>query len=355
MVRLRLIHITIVCALFSSCSSISQTTSSSEREKSKLTTSTTFINPILPSGPDPWVIKKDNSYYFTHTSGNSIEIYRTTKMSELSTAPVKTVWIPPQGKTYSKEIWAPEIHYLHRKWYLYFAADDGDNAHHRLYVLENKSADPLAGQWKLRGKVADASDKWAIDATEVDFHGKSYLMWSGWESDTNGQQNIYIAKLANPWTITGKRVLISAPTYDWERQGAPPAVNEGPEALMSPSGKLFVTFSASGCWTDHYAIGLLRLKENGDPLNAADWTKSPTPVFVTNAQNGAYSPGHNGFFISRDGSENWIIYHANAKAGQGCGDERNPRMQKFTWKTNGDPDFGEPVKINTPIRKPSGE
>jgi GH43 family beta-xylosidase len=161
--------------------------------------------------------------------------------------------------------------------------------------------------------------------------------------------------LQNPWTIEGKRVMISTPTFAWEKNGAPPQINEGPEALINPNGKLFITYSASGCWTDDYALGLLSLKDNGDPMNAADWRKSSTPVFVKQPQNGAYGPGHNGFFKSRDGKEDWIIYHANPLPGEGCGDERNPRMQKFIWNEDGTPNFGKPLQIDSAIRKPSGE
>ena len=40
----------------------------------------------------------------------------------------------------------------------------------------------------------------------------------------------------------------------------------------------------------------LTLKDGGDPLNAADWTKSANPVFTKNTPGGVYGPGHNGFF-----------------------------------------------------------
>jgi GH43 family beta-xylosidase len=276
-------------------------------------------------------------------------------MSGLKHATPVTIWTPPKTGAYSKDIWAPEIHYLRKKWYVYFAADNGANETHRIYVLENPSPDPLTGTWTLKGKITDSSDHWAIDATEFDYNGRSYLLWSGWDSTVNDKQNIYIARLKNPWTIEGRRVMISTPIFDWEKNGAPPQVNEGPEAIMNPWRKLFVTYSASGCWTDGYAMGLLSLKENGDPMDAADWTKSPNPVFTTQEQNGAYGPGHNGFFKSRDGKEDWIIYHANVLPAEGCGNSRNPRMQKFTWNTDGTPYFGEPLTINTPIRKPSGE
>jgi|KBSMisStaDraftv2_1062788.scaffolds.fasta_scaffold96519_1 GH43 family beta-xylosidase len=319
------------------------------------TVDTTFTNPLLQSGPDPWVIQKDTFYYYTNTFGNHIAIYKTDEMSKLKNGVPVTIWIPPSNGAYSKDIWAPEIHYLQNKWYVYFAADNGANETHRIYVLENSSPDPTTATWIFKGKIADSSDRWAIDASEFEYNGQSYLLWSGWEASVNDKQNIYIAKLQNPWTIEGNRVMISTPAYDWEKNGAPPQINEGPEALINPSGKLFVTYSASGCWTDNYAIGLLSLKENGNPMNAADWTKSSTPVFVKQPQNGAYGPGHNGFFKSRDGRENWIIYHANSLPGEGCGDERNPRMQKFTWNADGTPNFGEPLQIDSSIRKPSGE
>jgi GH43 family beta-xylosidase len=315
-----------------------------------------FSNPLLPGGPDPWVIQKDTNYYYTNTMGNRVAIYKTSKMSQLAKANAITVWTPPAAGAYSKNIWAPEIHVFNQKWYLYFAADDGDNKNHRIYALENDSPDPLTASWIFKGKIADTlNDKWAIDASAFEYKSQLYFIWSGWQADVDGEQDIYIAKMKDPLTIDGSRVKISSPTYPWEKMGAPPVINEGPEALINSKNQLFITYSASGCWTDDYSLGLLTLDAGGDPMNAADWEKTPTPVFSTVAANSAYAPGHNSFFKSRDGSEDWLLYHANSSASQGCGDSRSPRMQKFTWNTDGSPNFGEPVKININIKKPSGE
>jgi GH43 family beta-xylosidase len=319
-------------------------------------TDTSFTNPLLPSGPDPWVVQKDTVYYYMNTLGDHLGIYSTNKMSALSKAAITSIWTPPTSGPYSKEIWAPELHYFQGKWFVYFAADDGNNANHRLYVLENDSADPLSANWVFKGKIADSSaDNWAIDASAFQYNNQYYLIWSGWPGSTNAEQDIYIAQLSDPVTMQGHRVLISSPTMAWETVGAPPTINEGPEALINPAGQLFLTYSASGCWTDSYCLGLLTLKTGGNPLNAADWTKSATPVFSSRPSAGAYAPGHNGFFVSRDGTEQWIIYHANSTAGEGCGDTRNPRMQSFSWNPDGSPAFGVPVPINQPLRKPSGE
>lgn len=317
---------------------------------------TTFTNPLLTSGADPWVILQDTTYYYTNTLGNHIALYATSKMSQLSKASVTTIWTPPVAGSYSKEIWAPEMHLFGGKWYVYFAADDGNNDNHRIYALENDAANPLSGSWTFKGKIADTlHDTWAIDASAFDYDNQLYMVWSGWQGSVNTEQDIFIAKMKDPVTMDGGRVLISSPGNAWEKVGAPPAVNEGPEALVGPAGQLMLTFSASGCWTDSYCLGLLSLRTGGDPMNPADWTKSANPVFSTQSGNGAFAPGHNGFFKSRDGRQDWIIYHANATAGLGCGAARSPRIQQFTWNLDGTPNFGVPAAINTPLPRPSGE
>ena len=318
-------------------------------------TETEFKNPLLSSGPDPWVVQKDTNYYYTHTAGNKLILYKTNKMSSLGKASQKTIWSPPSSTAYSENLWAPELHSIGNKWYMYFAADDGNNQNHRIYVVENQAEDPMNGTWTFKGKVADATNKWAIDATLLEYKSELFMLWSGWQGDTDIQQDIFIAKMSDPITISSERVKISSPTYNWEKAGSPPFVNEGPQVLKNASGEVFLTFSASGCWTDAYSLGLLRLQKDGDPMNPDHWTKTPTPVFSTLASSNAYAPGHNGFFKSRDGSEDWMIYHANSAPNQGCGDKRSPRMQKFTWNADGSPNFGEPVKINAGIKKPAGE
>ncbi|HWZ36517.1 MAG TPA: glycoside hydrolase family 43 protein [Mucilaginibacter sp.] len=314
----------------------------------------TFTNPILPSGADPWNIYKDGYYYYTNSAGHSLMIRKTKDLSELRSAETKVIWTAPPNTMYSKELWAPELHFIQGKWYMYFAADDGKNDHHRMYVIENASADPMQGEWTFKGQIGDETNKWAIDGTVFENKGQLYMLWSGWEGDRNGMQSIYIAKMSNPWTVTGKRVRLSSPQYAWENNsGIGVRVNEGPEILMHKN-KIFLIYSASGCWTDFYALGMLSTTTNADLMDSLSWKKSPVPVFSQNPENKIYAPGHNSFFKSPDGKEDWILYHANANPGDGCGGKRAPRMQKFTWKKDGTPDFGVPMKDGIELQKPSG-
>ncbi len=324
----------------------------------------TFTNPLKLSGPDPWVIRKDGWYYYMNTTGRDLRLYKTRSMADLAQASHKIIFTPPATGPYARDLWAPEIHYINAKWYVYVAADSASNLSHRIWVLENSSADPMEGSWTMKGKLADPGDHWAIDMSVFEHQKQLYAIWSGWAGAANGQQNIYLARLKNPWTMEGDRVLISQPDQPWEQHGDVPQawqkngevpkiyVNEGPEALQH-NGRLFVVYSANACWLD-YCLGLLTYSGNGSLLDPAQWTKSPKPVFSQAPENGVYAPGHGGFFQSADGQQDWMIYHANASATDGCGDKRAPYTQPFTWNADGSPNFGIPLP-RTPIPVPAGE
>ena len=316
----------------------------------------TFTNPLLQTGPDPWVVCWKGFYYYSNSTGKDLTLRKTADITDLRDAQKKAVWAPEPGHPWSNELWAPELHRWGNKWYIYFAADAGSNASHRIYVVENENDDPMEGAWALKGKISDSSDKWAIDATTFELQGEHYLVWSGWQSDNDGEQDLFIAHMSNPWTIDSPRTLISKPTYSWEEHGDLPGrhvnVNEGPEILLH-GNKVFLVFSASGCWTDFYALGVLEANAGANLLDQRSWTKLDHPVLSTDPGAGAFGPGHNGFFKSPDGKEDWIIYHANPEPGQGCGYFRSPRIQRFTWNADGKPNFGRPAPLGQPMKKPA--
>lgn len=313
----------------------------------------TFTNPLI-TGADPWVAQKDSFYYYLHTLGNRVAIWKTRSMTKLNSATVTTVFSATPGTPNGNNVWAPELHFLDGKWYIYYTAGSGPDATQRTWVLENGNADPTTGTWTDKGRIFSSdADFWAIDGSILEHNGSRYFMWSGRPNLAVQNQNIYIAKMANPWTLETPTVMLTKPELNWEVNGGP--VNEGPQMLKNKDGKILMIYSASGCWTDDYNLGMLRLKDGGNPLVAADWTKNQTPVFSKSVANRAFGPGHNSFFTSPDGKENWIIYHANSNSGDGCSEKRNVRMQSFTWSADGVPQFGVPVTPGLAINSPSGE
>src|SRR3984957_1459661 len=167
----------------------------------------TFTNPLLPNGADPWVIWWIGFYYYSDTAGRNLTLRKTADITDLRNAEMKAVWVPEPGDSWSNDLWAPELHRWGNKWYIYFAADAGDNASHRIYVVENDSDDPVEDTWTFKAKVSDSSDKWAIDPTTFELNGEHYLVWSGWEGDQDGEQDLFIAHISNPWTIDSPRTM----------------------------------------------------------------------------------------------------------------------------------------------------
>lgn len=318
-----------------------------------------FCNPIA-RGADPWVAQHSGHYYYCEpVRDNSICVWTSDRLTHRGQRQI--VWRAPRRGWNSHLIWAPELHRLDGRWYIYYTASAGpkDNAGHRTGVLESVADDPC-GPYRDRGMVYTGDDPsrrtgncWAIDATILDLHTGRYLLWSGWPDERDAQY-LYISALENPWTTRGPRVrLCDNDTYTWERIGDDPrerGLHEGPQVLLR-DGRVFVVYSCSGSWQTHYKLGLLELAGDGDPLKSANWLKHPTPVFQSTAD--VYGVGHASFVKSPDGREDWVVYHAKVSRSDGW--ERVVCVQPFTWRADGLPDFGRPAPWETPLPAPSGD
>ncbi|SFE39957.1 Beta-xylosidase, GH43 family [Paenibacillus catalpae] len=304
-----------------------------------------YSSPWIINRADPYVLKHtDGCYYFTASvpEYDRLVLRKAATLEGLVDAEETVIWRKHEVGEMGNHIWAPELHYMDGKWYIYFAAGTAEDQWAiRPYVLECGDEDPITGHWVEKGKMALDFESFSLDATTFRHRGSQYLIWAQYkESDSN----LYIAKLVNPWTIEGPQVLISTPEYDWEIQGH--RVNEGPAVLVR-NGRIFVAYSASA--TDHrYCMGLLEASEEADLLDSNSWTKHPEPVFETNEETANYGPGHNSFTVSKDGLTDLIVYHARPYkelTGSALSDpNRHARVQAFTWNEDGTPNFGIPGK-----------
>lgn len=314
---------------------------------------TTFTNPVLGQGADPFLAVVDRTYYYVQSTrdGTGVSLRSSRSLATLADAPEQVVFRGGTGGSPCCEWWAPELHRIGARWYIYVAADDGDNDHHRSYVL---AADRVTGPYSFAGRLQLPGDRWAIDATVFAVAGRRYVAWSGWPGRRNGQQDLYLAALAAPTRARGRAVLVSAPTLAWETEAGSVGVkvNEGPAALVR-GGKVYLSYSASGCWTPAYALGLLTADASADLLSARSWTKSPRPVF--SGGSGEYGTGHNSFFPSPDGSQTWFAYHAVDTAAGSCGSDREVYVQPLAFAPDGTPQFGRPSGEDTPLPLPAGD
>lgn len=309
----------------------------------------TFTNPILPeTSADPSIVFYNGFYYHAASAGDvGISVRKSSTLTGLASATAVRVWTAPATGAYSREVWAPEIQLINGRWYIYFAASDGNNANHRMYVIESATLD-AQGAYTFRGQLRPTTDRWAIDGAAIQKDdGSLYFVWSGWPGTTDGQQNLYIAPMSNPYTISGERVLIAQPAFMWE--GRAMTLNEGPQPIRL-AGKYAIIFSASGSWTREYTLGLLT-NTDGNLLNPKSWVKTG-PVFRQNGD--VYGVGHPTFTQSPDGSEHWIAYHAKRLSTDGWGD-RSVRAQKIYIDSAGNLNLGVARSVSISQPKPAGE
>lgn len=318
-----------------------------------------FVNPIA-EGADPWVVENPTGggYLWCFSDANrGVAIHQSDRLT--APGPRRTVWTTPDSGPYSRQVWAPELHFLRGKWYIYFAASDGKNENHLTYVLESAGNDPL-GPYELHGPLAtgDGDDGlspnvWSIDMTVLEVGDQLYAIWSGWDAPGTDRQFLYIAPMSSPTQLSGPRVrLCSNDDYLWERVKAGlehRGLNEGPQVLKNGE-RTFLVYSCGASWLPTYRLGMLELTGK-DPLDPASWKKFDRPVFDGNKA--TYGVGHSCFVRSPDKTEWWHVYHA--KRSREPGWQRTIFAQPFHFRSDGAPDFGQPIEQGIPQRLPAGE
>jgi GH43 family beta-xylosidase len=328
--------------------------------------------------PDPWVIFAHDKFYLVNasihfisepspltseqlfTQNAHITIWSADTVTGLRNGAKTRVWTAPPNREYSKAVWAPELHLVNGRWYIYFtAADERQEIRRftrRIYVLGGPpgAVPPTDGPWEFLGRLAGLPDSWAIDATVFRIDGALYTAYSGkdWEA-AQPQQELFIARMLNARNVDASTppTRISAPEHPWEKRGN--AVNEGPEWIESPDGGWRgLVFSASSAGSPGYCEATLQYL-GGDPLDPRAWKKSQKPIMKRRpGDEPPYGTGH-GNWIDLQG-QLLHVFHSMPEKGSGMA-YRNATVQRAWWTPDG-PSFGGHVgKLTTDREKFAGD
>lgn len=304
-------------------------------------------NPLVAQRADPQIIRHDGWYYLMATvpAYDLLELRRARSIAGLATAEPKVVWRQHDSGPMSRHIWAPELHRIDGRWFIYFSAGEAQDPWKiRLWALENPAADPLQGEWTERGQIKTQWESFTLDATHFEHRGQRYMAWA--QNDPgrkNHSTDIYLSRMKSPTALSGPQLRLSQPEYAWERVRH--QVNEAPAVLIHGS-RVFMTYSAAGTGAE-YCLGLLWADENADLMDARSWRKSPGPVFSSSPEHGQYGPGHNSFLVEPDGTVLNIFHARNYRdiAGDPLKDNgRATRVQPLRFTADGMPDFGLPLR-----------
>ncbi|WP_283603866.1 glycoside hydrolase family 43 protein [Serratia proteamaculans] len=312
-----------------------------------------YPNPLIEQRADPFVLRHSDGYYYFTASVpeyDRLELRRARSINELSQASPTVVWQKPQQGPMSHLIWAPELHFINGKWYLYFAAAHSPEIadglfQHRMFALECSAANPLTGDWVEKGRIYTHIDSFSLDATHFEHRGKHYYLWAQKDPAIHGNSNLYLAEMANPWTLKGQPVMLSQPELPWETVGF--SVNEGP-AVITHGQKIFISYSASAT-DENYCLGLLWADIDSDMTDATQWHKLGQPLFRTSVKNRQFGPGHNSFTLDEQGQD-LLVYHARNYTeieGDPLYDpNRHTRIKSLEWDEEGMPVLGDPPADN---------
>ncbi len=317
-----------------------------------------YPNPFILQRADPYVTKgPDGFYYFTASypafmnvdaGYDRIVLRKSETVIGLAAAQEHTIWKAHNEGVMSKHIWAPEIHYIGGKWYIYFAAGEKENVWNiRPFALVCNGQDPINDSWTELGKIQPCADdnksftEFSLDMTYFENNGKHYVIWA----EKSGDSSIFMAEINpdEPNKLISKPILLTKPEYDWEKIRF--KVNEGASVLKTDD-KIFIFFSASGTGSE-YCIGKICADVNADLMDEKSWYKYSEPALQTSDLINESGPGHNSFVVDEDGNQ-LIVYHARpfSHFDKNCGsycDEplydpcRHVRIKKVNFDEKGIP------------------
>ncbi|KAF2165050.1 glycoside hydrolase family 43 protein [Zasmidium cellare ATCC 36951] len=308
--------------------------------------------------PDPHFTHVHGKFYLTFTANDRIPLWEAPNLLDFWEKPkIGPVWRPPPNTPHSSRLWAPELHALQGRWYIYYAAADPaqGNRSHRMYVLGGPPAseDPHdASRWEFLGPIQGMDQRqWAIDGTVFELDGELYFVYSGWPMRPQREWNdfredlqlLYILRLSDPTTAASEPVEICRPHQPWEHLGHI-GICEGPQWLEAPDGSWRgLVYSCAASWTKHYKMATLEYL-GGNPLDPASWKKSTEPLLQDSDDGqGPFGPGH-GCFLNF-GGETVALFHATDSDTDG-NQGRKCRLQRVEWSDQG-PHMGEVLGSST--------
>lgn len=310
--------------------------------------------------PDPCIVysNEHKCYFATYTVGREgkgyIVMHKSEKLGDLFRCDdSKVVYSENENdKTYGP-FWAPEMHFIDGKWYIYTSTKNAKDIWQKhILCLKAKSDNPFDG-FELAGHINP--QLYAIDPTIYQDHKNNKLYISYSIAEKCGKQCVAIQELKSPTETTGEYGVVSMPEYDWEMVAPYEGnwtINEG-SYFIEKDDRLFIIYSANGCWCDDYCLGILEFVGN-NMLSADSWKKSKRPFMIKG--NGNYGPGHATFFYSPDKTELWVCHHCLAASNPTNSPmDRYCHVQKVEFDEMGFPNMHIPIMADTVYNPPSGE
>lgn len=266
-----------------------------------------YRNKLADGAADPFVLEYKGIYYLYATGGSRFIVRKSKDLITWETVsePIlslsETTWANING-------WAPEVYEYGGKFYFIYSAKSKDN----IYCIDIAVCDTPDGHFKpLSDTPFFAPGYSVIDASLLfDDDGRIYMYYSK-DCSTNIIDGIrfsqsYGVEVEKDFSgIIGEPVLISTPTYEWEKKSKNPLWNEGP-VVFKENGVYYQLYSANFYRSEHYSVGYAT---SDSPLRLFD--KIEDSRILTGNGKTVTGPGHCNIFRSPENREIYIAYHVH--------------------------------------------
>lgn len=306
---------------------------------------------------DPFVTYDHSTgyyYFIASCQSNKMTIFRSKHLYNLITkADYEVVYECGSGDVYGP-MWAPEMYKIKGHWYIFTSCQEKYNSNFfaekkRLLILKSKTENPFDG-FEFYSKP-DTS-LFAIDPTFTEINGKYFICYS--KVDSKCRQILEIREMDENLNFTDHYGVIAEAELKWEMVTGYDVntIVEG-AFFLKKNGRLFIIYSANGCWSDDYCLGILEYM-GGDICDKKNWKKYPEPLFKKG--NNVFGVGHASFFNSPDEKEIWCAYHCLSQSNPSLEEsKRYTCVQKIDFDENGFPIMGLPIKEGEEKNPPTGE
>ena len=297
---------------------------------------TEFTNPLYQA-EDPWVIQHDDFYYVC-TSGplNPTAVYVSKSKTLVERGEKVKVW--EDAENYGR-VFAPELHFIQGKWYIYFCADSKEHGwKHMAVVLRAKTDNPLDG-FTNEGVLFTGDENGnaqANDFTTVTWDGQLYAFWGSLGDPVI--RNSVMAPMDSPTKITAFRKETNHHA-------------EGPRFLIHEDRLILTGAEGAFASKDYRLTALMFDPELGTFEDRNAWVSLGTLLESTSD---VWGPSRASFTVSRDSKENWAMYHSKIFPADDNG-IRAANIMPFTFDENSRPVFGKPAGPSTFQQLPSGD